>query len=82
MMKVEQCRAARALLDWSAQQLADQASIGVATVRRFESGSAVASSSVEAMIGTLAAAGITFIAAGEVSPSGGDGVRLTSASRG
>jgi transcriptional regulator with XRE-family HTH domain len=82
MMKVEQCRAARALLDWSAQQLADQAGIGVATVRRFESGSAVAPSSVEAMIVTLSAAGITFIAAGEVSPSGGDGVRLTSTSRG
>lgn len=77
MMKVEQCRAARALLDWSAQQLADHASIGVATVRRFESGSVVASSSVEAMIATLAAAGITFIAAGEASPNGGDGVRLT-----
>ena len=82
MMKVEQCRAARALLDWSAQELADQAGIGVATVRRFEGGSAVAFSSVEAMIVTLAAAGITFIAAGEASPNGGDGVRLTSTSRG
>ncbi|WP_288338466.1 helix-turn-helix transcriptional regulator [uncultured Sphingomonas sp.] len=81
MMKVEQCRAARALLDWSAQQLADQAGIGVATVRRFESGSVVAASSVEAMMSSLGAAGIAFITAGEVSRSGGDGVRLTSTSR-
>ena len=76
MMKVEQCRAARALLDWSAQQLADYAGVGVATVRRFESGSAVAGSSEEAMISALNAAGISFIAAGEASTNGGDGVRL------
>ena len=77
MMKVEQCRAARALLDWTAQELAQRAGIGVATVRRFESDSVVAPNSVEAMIAALRGAGISFIAAGEASPGGGDGVRLT-----
>ncbi|WP_426256847.1 helix-turn-helix domain-containing protein [Sphingomonas sp. DC2300-3] len=79
MMKVEQCRAARALLDWTAQDLADRAGIGVATVRRFESASGVAPQSVEAMIAALRSAGISFISAGETSPGGGDGVRLTDA---
>jgi hypothetical protein len=31
-----QCRAARGLLDWTQQELADAARIGVATVRLFE----------------------------------------------
>ena len=77
MMSIEQCRGARALLVWSAQNLADHAVIGVATVRRFESGSVVAAASIETMTAALVAAGITFIAAGEASSDGGDGVRLT-----
>jgi transcriptional regulator with XRE-family HTH domain len=77
MMKVEQCRAARALLDWSAQQLAEHAGVGVATVRRFESGSTVADASVDAMTKALVAAGISLIPAGEASPAGGAGVRIT-----
>jgi ribosome-binding protein aMBF1 (putative translation factor) len=80
MMSIEQCRGARALLDWSAQDLADAGKIGVATVRRFESGSAVARNSVFAMHEALLSAGITFIAAGEASPDGGDGIRLAVAS--
>jgi transcriptional regulator with XRE-family HTH domain len=77
MMKVEQCRAARALLDWSAQQLAEYAGVGVATVRRFESGSTVADTSVDAMTKALNAAGISLIPAGAPSPNGGAGVRLS-----
>jgi transcriptional regulator with XRE-family HTH domain len=80
MMNVEQCRAARALLNWSAQELAQHAGIGVATVRRFESGSAVVPASVESMARCLTAAGITFIAAGEASPGGGEGVRFNPSS--
>ncbi|RYG93743.1 MAG: XRE family transcriptional regulator [Alphaproteobacteria bacterium] len=38
MLTPSQCRAARALLDWSQQQLADQSRIGNATIRNFESG--------------------------------------------
>lgn len=81
MMKVEQCRAARALLDWSAQQLAEQAGVGVATVRRFESGSTVADASVTAMTKALVAAGVSLIPAGEASTSGGAGVRITGDNR-
>ena len=37
MITASQCRAARGLLDWTQQELADAARIGVATVRLFES---------------------------------------------
>jgi hypothetical protein len=36
MLTASQCRAARGLLDWTQQDLADAARIGVATVRLFE----------------------------------------------
>jgi transcriptional regulator with XRE-family HTH domain len=81
-LNVGQCRAARALLNWTMGDLADAAAVGVMTVNRFEGGKVVSAASVDAIAAALHAAGITFIAAGEVSPSGGDGVRLTSTSRG
>lgn len=37
-MTPAQCRAARALLDWSQQRLAEFSRIGNATIRNFESG--------------------------------------------
>lgn len=77
MISVEQCRAARALLDWSAQRLADEARVGVATVRRYESGAAIADASMLAIEKALGAAGITFVATGETSKGGGEGVRLS-----
>ena len=79
MMNVEQCRGARALLGWSAQDLADKAGIGVATVRRYEGGSLIASGSLEVMAAALTAAGVVFIAGGDKSLAGGAGVRLASA---
>ena len=36
MITAYQCRAARGLLDWTQQELADSAQVGVATVRAFE----------------------------------------------
>lgn len=77
MISIEQCRAARSLLDWSAQALANAALLGVATVRRFESGSFVQAASIASIERALSEAGITFIAAGETSSRGGEGVRLT-----
>jgi transcriptional regulator with XRE-family HTH domain len=38
MVTPAQCRAARGLLDWSQQDLADKARIGVVTVRQLEAG--------------------------------------------
>jgi len=38
MITSGQCRAARALLDWSQQTLAKQAKVGVVTVQTFERG--------------------------------------------
>jgi transcriptional regulator with XRE-family HTH domain len=39
MVTPAQCRAARGLLDWSQQDLASQAGIGIVTVRQVEAGS-------------------------------------------
>jgi transcriptional regulator with XRE-family HTH domain len=38
-MSPEQCRAARAWLDWSQQDLAKRAEVGLSTVKDFENGS-------------------------------------------
>lgn len=75
-MFIEQCRGARALLGWSAQDLADAARIGVATVRRYETGASVAPLSVSAMRDALVGNGVCFIEVGEASDGGGLGVRL------
>ena len=82
MISVDQCRAARALLDWSAQRLADKAGVGVATVRRYEAGASIADQSMAAIEDTLLQAGITLIGTGDVSRDGGEGVRLSPKSPG
>jgi transcriptional regulator with XRE-family HTH domain len=76
-MKIEQCRAARALLDWSAADLATAAGLGSATVRRFESGQTVQQGSIQTMREALERAGVVFVDLGETSRRGGIGVRLT-----
>lgn len=71
-----QCRAGRALLQWSQQQLADAAHIGVVTVRQFESGAAeLRHATLDVMKRAFEAAGVIFEARGEMVP-GGPGVRL------
>jgi transcriptional regulator with XRE-family HTH domain len=71
----DQIRAARALLRWSADDLANAADIGIATVRRFESVDGVPSGQIrvlESLKQSLEDAGVEFIG----SPDDRPGVRL------
>lgn len=73
-------RAARALIRWSAEDLASAASVGVATVRRAEVEDVVPSTTVanlNAIRIALESAGVDFI---EESDGKGVGVRLAKAS--
>lgn len=73
MITPAQCRAARALIDWSQQQLAEAAKIGNATIRNFEGGkSEPQSSTLDVLRRALEKEGIEFIAEN----GGGAGVRL------
>lgn len=70
-----QIRAARALVRWSAKELADAASVGVATVRRAESDDgipSITSANQRAIRTALEAVGVEFIPEN----GGGPGVRL------
>ncbi len=68
-----QCRAARALLSWSANELAARASIAVGTIRRVEHGAPANRSTLVLLRNAFKQAGIRFIAEGKKS---GPGVRL------
>ncbi len=75
MISPAQCRAARGLLDWSQQELADAARVGVVTVRNFESQTTEARhATVDVIVRAFEAAGVEF--------TNGDapGVRLRRAS--
>lgn len=76
MITSDQCRAARILAGLSALDLAKRASVGIATIKRFEAGQPVQPATVEAVIAALTSAGIAFIAAGGRSLEGGEGVRI------
>lgn len=71
-------RAARGLVRWSADALAKEAKLGVATVRRAESADGLPSitpANLAAIRAALEAAGVEFIAEN----GGGPGVRLRKA---
>jgi len=73
MIAPAQCRAARGLLDWSQQELADKAGIGVVTVRQLEAGMhEPRRATLDVVRRCLEAAGIEFIDEN----GGGAGVRL------
>lgn len=59
-MTPQHVKAARALLDWNAQDLANQCEAGVSTVRVFESGKTIRETSRQAIYDALVEAGITF----------------------
>ena len=73
MITPSQCRAARGLLDWTQQELADAARIGVATIRLFEGDAAESRYATLAVLRrTFELAGVEFIDEN----GGGPGVRL------
>lgn len=73
MLRPDQCRAARAFLDWSQTDLATAAHLGLSTIRDFEKGRRLpAHNNLLAIKLALEHAGIIFLSAdGE-----GPGVRL------
>jgi transcriptional regulator with XRE-family HTH domain len=73
MITPAQCRAARGLINWTQDDLAKAAEIGVVTVRQFESGKAEPRSATLAVVRqALEAAGVQFIPEN----GGGAGVRM------
>lgn len=73
MLTPAQCRAARALLDWTQQELADQAGVGVVTVRLLEAGQTIARrATLQVIQRAFEQAGVELISPNE----GGAGVRF------
>ncbi len=75
MIVADQMRAARALLRWSARELAENSGLSLPTVQRMEAATGVPSAMVRSIMAikeTLEAAGIEFIDAN----GGGVGVRF------
>lgn len=78
MITARQIRAARALLGWTRQELADKAIISLNALARLEGGKVDArTSTVSAVEKTLNRAGVEFLAAGER----GEGVRMSAPDR-
>lgn len=76
MITAEQMRAARALLKWSAQNLADHSGVTWRTIQRLESEVGIPASRTKNLIKirqVLEDAGVVFIDQGD---GGGPGVRL------
>jgi DNA-binding XRE family transcriptional regulator len=72
MISSAQCRAARGLLDWSQQKLAEEAGVGIVTVRQLEAGlHRPRRATLEVVKRCLEEAGVEFIPGN----GGGAGVR-------
>ncbi|HXY58663.1 MAG TPA: helix-turn-helix transcriptional regulator [Methylocystis sp.] len=73
MITPAQCRAARGLLDWSQQDLADAAKVGNTTICNFEGGRSLPQKSkLAALQGAFERAGVTLVEEDD----GGIGVRM------
>jgi hypothetical protein len=75
-LTVGQCRAGRALLGWTANDLAAAASVGIMTVHRFEGGQRIAAASLNKIKNAFSGAGVLILAPDMPSAGGGEGVRL------
>jgi transcriptional regulator with XRE-family HTH domain len=83
MIFVEQIRAARALLNWSQNELASAADVGIATIQRIEGGHGPVranTSTVMKLEKAFEQAGVRFLNADDL--EGGVGVRLLPLKRG
>jgi predicted transcriptional regulator len=78
-MTPAQCRAARALVDWTQGDLARSAEVGEVTLRQFERGATEPRRAIlKALRDALEQAGVKFI---EPNKGGGPGVRLREGGR-
>jgi len=69
----EQCRAARGLLDWTQEELAERAEVSRSTIRDFENGRHCLQATTAAqVVAALEKGGVLLIPSDEVGP----GVRL------
>ena len=78
MITGDQMRAGRALVRWSAKDLAEKAGVSLPTIQRMEAVSGVPSAlgpNLEAVRRALETAGVIILADGDTT-SGGPGVRL------
>lgn len=74
-MNPAQCRAARALVNWTQPQLADAAGVSPSTLRDFESGKRTPiANNLNAIRSALETVGVVFLEGGD--PSAGPGVSL------
>jgi transcriptional regulator with XRE-family HTH domain len=80
MLTPAQLRAARAIVGWSREKLAEKADVSAETIKRFEfRGSDPKLSTLNKVRRALEAAGVEFIDDGAKSDEGGPGVRLRGA---
>jgi transcriptional regulator with XRE-family HTH domain len=75
LIKSAQCRAARALLDWTQADLASRTAISAVSIRAFERGGEMRESNLKLLQLTFEAAGVIFEGDGETI-TGGIGVRM------
>jgi transcriptional regulator with XRE-family HTH domain len=81
MLLVEQIKAARMLLLWDQNKLAEKSGVGISTIKRLESNPGVIGGTMETVVRlrtALEEAGIIFIPADK---EGGVGVRLVRAKK-